>query len=145
MDLKYTTLFLIVSYGTWGAGIYTNLKANWRLLEETGISTNALSKAGHDLVTRNKTIQQIAAGAGYIILELVKELPYYIGAFGAAAVSSGISANESLIFLGGANIGAAAYEYGLGKATQGFLNLKRFKRLFIKKAIITRRMSKRKK
>ncbi|HWM18933.1 MAG TPA: hypothetical protein VNO51_04555, partial [Ilumatobacteraceae bacterium] len=41
--------FLAATYLVWGAGLRVNLMSNWRLLEETGTSTNALSKAMFDL------------------------------------------------------------------------------------------------
>ena len=41
--------FLALTYIAWGAGLRTSLGANWTLLEQTGTSTNALSKAAHDL------------------------------------------------------------------------------------------------
>nr|BFE73070.1 hypothetical protein GCM10020092_063710 [Actinoplanes digitatis] len=50
-------------------------------------------------------------------MELVKEVPYYGGAFGAALISDSITSTNALVFLGGANLGAAAYEYGLARLT----------------------------
>jgi hypothetical protein len=54
--------------------------------------------------------------------ELAKEAPYYAGAFGAAIAADSVSANDALIFLGGANLGAALYEYGLARLTRAFLS-----------------------
>jgi hypothetical protein len=34
-----------------------------------------------------------------------------------------VSSNDALIFLGGANLGAAAYEYGLARATRALLRV----------------------
>ena len=50
-DLQHwlTLVLLAASYAAWGAGLRANLRANWSLLEETATSTNALSKAAHDL------------------------------------------------------------------------------------------------
>jgi hypothetical protein len=120
--------FLAVTYVAWGAGLRVNLRANWALLEETGTSTNAFSKAGYELTKlrhRSLRARRIAAGAGYVGTELVKEAPYYAGAFGAALVSDSISSQDALIFLGGTNLGAAVYEYALGRGTRALLGLRR--------------------
>ena len=65
--------------------------------------------------------RRLAAAIGYVGTEIAKETPSYAGAFGAALVSESVSANDALIFLGGANLGAAAYEYGLARLTGAFL------------------------
>jgi hypothetical protein len=117
-------LFLASTYVLWGAGLRVNLEANWALLEETGTSTNALSKAAYDLVklrTRSVRVRKIASAVGYVGTELAKETPYYAGAVGAALLSDSVSSSDALIFLGGANLGAAAYEYGLARVTGAFL------------------------
>lgn len=72
-------LFLALSYVAWGAGLRVNLAANWRLLEQTGTSTNALSKAAHDLVRLRRGsvhTRKLASGIGYVGTELAKEVPY---------------------------------------------------------------------
>ena len=93
---------LVVTYVAWGAGLRVNLAANWSLLQRTGASTNILSKAGYALARRRGArVQRFAAGAGYVLAELVKEAPYYAGAFGAAIATDSISANHALIFLAG--------------------------------------------
>jgi NNMT/PNMT/TEMT family len=123
-DLGHAPLlvFLAATYLVWGAGLRANLQANWSLLCRTGASTNALSKAAFDLARRRGTrAQRLAAGAGYVATELAKEAPYYAGAFGAVLVTSSVSANDALIFLGGANLGAAAYEFGLAGITRQLL------------------------
>jgi hypothetical protein len=113
---------LAASYVAWGAGLRVNLAANWALLERTGTSTNALSKAAYDLARRAQPrTRRLAAAAGYVATELIKEAPYYAGAFGAAVVSDSVSSNDALLFLAGANLGAAAYEYGLARLTRAFL------------------------
>jgi hypothetical protein len=48
----------------------------------------------------------------------VKEVPYYVGAFGAVIVTDSVSSAEALVFLAGANLGAAAYERGLAALTR---------------------------
>jgi NNMT/PNMT/TEMT family len=116
--------FLALSYVAWGAGLHRNLGANWALLERTGTSTNLLSKAGHELALlhgwRERT-RRVAGSGGYVATELLKEVPYYAGAFGAALASDSISSGDALVFLTGTNLGAAAYEYGLASLTRAFL------------------------
>jgi hypothetical protein len=117
-------VFLVCTYGVWIAGLRVSVGANWTLLEQTGTSTNALSKAAYDLArlrSARRHTHQVAATIGYAGTELAKEIPYYAGAFGAAVVSDSVSSGDALIFLGGANIGAAGYEYGLARATRVFL------------------------
>ena len=65
--------------------------------------------------------ERIAADAGYVCMEFAKELPYYAGAFGAAIFTDSISSNEAIVFLGGANLGAGVYEYGLARLVRAFL------------------------
>jgi hypothetical protein len=114
--------FLAASYVAWGIGLRANLGANRRLLARTATSTNVLSKLGFDLAARRFPRRQgLAADAGYVLTELVKEAPYYAGAFGTAVVTHSVSANDALVFLGGANLGAAFYEYGLSRLTLVFL------------------------
>jgi len=124
LDHGVVLLFIAGTYVAWGAGLRVNLRANWTLLQDTGTSTNALSKAAYDIVTSrtaNRRLRRIAADAAYVATELAKETPYYAGAFGAAVVTDSITANDALVFLGGANLGAAAYEYGLGRAVSAIL------------------------
>ena len=114
-------VFLVATYAFWAVGLRANLRANWLLLETMGTSTNAVSKAAYDMVgrvTRMIDARRMAAAAGYVSTELVKELPYYAGAFGAALVTGVISSSEAIIFLGGANLGAAGYEYALARMTR---------------------------
>lgn len=116
---------LAVSYLAWGLGLRVNLRANLALLDRSGVSTNVLSKAAHDLAARRSTSRRttrLAASGGYVLSELLKELPYYVGAFGAAAVSEGLDAGQAVTFLVGANLGAGLYEYGLARATGRFLH-----------------------
>jgi hypothetical protein len=116
--------FLAATYVVWGAGLRVNLAANWALLERTGISSNVLSKAAADLARRlgwSAQGRRFAAGLGYVCTELAKEAPYYAGAFGAVLVSDSVSSNDALVFLGGANLAAAGYEYGLAMLTRAFL------------------------
>ena len=124
VDHALLLAFLAVSYVVWAIGLRANLRANWSLLEQTGTSTNALSKAAYELArlrTTNARARRVAAAIGYVGTELAKEAPYYAGAFGAALLSDSVSSREAIVFLAGANLGAAAYEYGLARLTQSFL------------------------
>jgi NNMT/PNMT/TEMT family len=113
---------LALSYVAWGAGLRRSLAANWALLEQTGTSTNVLSKAAHDLArARGWRRRRLAGACGYVATELAKEAPYYAGAFGAALLSDSVSSGDAIVFLAGANLGAAAYEYGLAGLTRAFL------------------------
>jgi hypothetical protein len=122
-----TLVLLAASYAAWGAGLRANLRANWSLLEQTGMSTNALSKAAHDLTklrTASVRARRIAAAGGYLGTELAKEAPYYAGAFGAAVLSDSVSSSDAIVFLAGTNLGAAAYEFGLARLTRSALRLR---------------------
>ena len=113
---------LAASYVAWGFGLRANLGANRSLLARTGTSTNVLSKAGFDLAARRfPRWQRLAADAGYVLTELAKEAPYYAGAFGTAVVTDSVSANDAIVFLAGANLGAALYELGLARLTLAYL------------------------
>lgn len=120
--------FLVVTYGAWGFGLRANVRANGTLLAATGISTNLLSKAAYD-VTRRRTSRphapRLAAAIAYTGTEMAKEAPYYTAAFGSAALTDSITSLEALIFLGGANLGAALYEYGIARLTAALLRLRR--------------------
>jgi NNMT/PNMT/TEMT family len=115
-------VLVVASYVAWGAGLRMSLRANWSLLERTGTSTNVLSKAAH-AVTRTRTarVRRLASSSGYVATELAKEVPYYAGAFGLAAVSDSVSSNDALVFLVGSGFAAAAYEYGLARLTRSVL------------------------
>ncbi|HWM08646.1 MAG TPA: guanitoxin biosynthesis pre-guanitoxin forming N-methyltransferase GntF, partial [Solirubrobacteraceae bacterium] len=122
LDHTLVLAFLAMSYVLWGVGLRVNLRANWLLLRRTGTSTNVLSKAAFELTRRRgERTQRFAAGAGYVATELAKEAPYYAGAFGATLLSDSVRAHDALVFLAGANLGAAVYEYGLGRLTGAFL------------------------
>jgi hypothetical protein len=113
------------TYVAWGAGLRVNLKANFRLLEEVGTSSNALSKGAYDVVSfRTEAVRprKVAAAVGYVGTELAKEVPYYAAALGAAFVSDTITSHDALVFLAGTNLGAAVYEYGLGRVTRAYLH-----------------------
>jgi hypothetical protein len=111
------------SYGLWFAGLRVNLGANWALLESTGASTNLFSKGAYDLARARGAaprVRRLAASAGYVATEALKELPYYVGAFGATVLDE-VSSHEALVFLVGTNVGAALYEYGVAQLTHRLL------------------------
>ncbi|HYI17910.1 MAG TPA: hypothetical protein VD836_04335 [Solirubrobacteraceae bacterium] len=115
-------VLLVASYVAWGAGLRVSLAANWDLLCRTGACTNVLSKAAFAATARcREPWRRRAASAGYVVTELVKEAPYYAGAFGSLLVSDSVTADDALVFLAGANLGAAAYELGLARATRALL------------------------
>lgn len=119
-----TLAFLGATYLLWAAGLRASLAANWRLLDRTATSTSALSKAAYEFAERCRAdprMRRIAASGGYLAVEAAKEVPYYVSAFGADAVSASVSATDAIIFLAGTNVGAAIYEYALARATRGFL------------------------
>jgi hypothetical protein len=126
LDYSLLLVLLAGTYVLWGAALWVNLKANWALLRETGTSTNVLSKAAYELAKLRHgglRTQRIASASGYVGTEIAKEVPYYAGAFGAVLLSDSVSSSDALIFLAGANLGAAAYEYGLARLTRAFLQL----------------------
>ena len=113
--------FLAATYVLWIVGLRLNVIANWCLLEQTGTSTNILSKLMFELARRrsdNRRIARAASAAGYLIAEIVKEAPYYAGAFGTALLSQSVDATDALVFLAGTNIGAAAYELGVARLSR---------------------------
>jgi hypothetical protein len=123
----HALVFLAATYAAWGIGLRANLRANWSLLEQTGMSTNALSKAAYDLTRLRRSgvrDRRIASAAGYLGLELAKEAPYYAGAFGAAVLSDSVSSTDAIVFLAGTNVGAAGYEYGLAGLTRFVLRVR---------------------
>jgi hypothetical protein len=124
IGVQAAAVLLGASYVLWATGLSSSLKANWRLLESTGTSTSILSKLAYDLSgsrIRRAGVRRFLSGTGYVVFELAKESPYYVGAFGLAFATDTISSEEALVFLAGANVGAAAYEYGLGWSTRVFL------------------------
>lgn len=116
--------FLAASYLAWGGALRPSLAANWALVERTGASTCLPSKLAHDVARRCRAsarIRRIATASGYVGAELAKEAPYYAGAAGAVLLLDGLTSADALVFLAGANLGAAAYEYGLAQGTRGLL------------------------
>lgn len=117
--------FLAASYLLWAAGLRVNVIANWCLLEQTGTSTNVLSKVMFELARIRSTSRRAAraaSAAGYVAIEIAKEAPYYVGAFGAALLSDTVDSSDALVFLAGTNVGAAAYEYGVARLSRAFLD-----------------------
>jgi hypothetical protein len=117
--------FLAASYLLWAAGLRVNVIANWRLLEQTGTSTNVLSKVMFELARLRSTSRRAAraaSAAGYVVTEIAKEAPYYAGAFGTALLSDTVDSTDAIVFLAGTNIGAAVYEFGIAQLSHTFLN-----------------------
>jgi hypothetical protein len=124
LDRTLLLVLLAASYALWAAGMRVNLQANGSLLEATGVSTSVVSKAAFELADRRGASargRRAGAAAGYVVGELVKEVPYWAAAFGAATAIGGVSAQDALAFLCGTNLGAAIYEYGVGRATRAVL------------------------
>jgi len=127
LDRHLVLAFVAGTYLIWALGLRSALAANWSLLSSTGTSTNLLSKLAHDLTNRrtaNPRARRIASSTGYVGTEVAKEVPYYAGAFGTMLLNDAVSATDAMIFLGGANLGAAAYEYGLAGVTTALLHCK---------------------
>lgn len=117
-------LILLASYVFWGSGLWACLKANWALLQRTGACTNILAKAGHDLAVRlgwSLRGRKVAAYVGNTATELAKEAPYYAGAGGFALFTDSVSAIDAIVFLAGANTGAAIYGFALARGLGYFL------------------------
>jgi hypothetical protein len=112
---------LVSTYGLWMAGLRDNLRANWCLLEQTGTSTNVLSKAAFELVRRRSVRRnhaRAASAVGYLAAEFAKEAPYYLGALGTSVASDSVDSADALLFLAGTNVGAAAYEFGVARLSR---------------------------
>lgn len=62
--------------------------------------------------------RRVASAVGYLATELAKEAPYYLSAAGTAAISDAVSSTDAVVFLAGTNVGAAAYEFGLGRLSR---------------------------
>ncbi|MBA4095664.1 MAG: hypothetical protein C0484_02700 [Rhodospirillum sp.] len=117
-------LLLLASYVFWGSGLWAVIKANWALLQRTGACTNILAKVGHDLAVRlgwSLRWRKLAAYVGNTATELAKEAPYYIGAGGFALFTDSVSAIDAIVFLAGANTGAAIYGFALARGLGYFL------------------------
>ena len=117
LDRDHLLAVLAVSYLLWACGLRVSIAANWALIEATGTSTSLPSLLAYELAcvrTGSPRMQRLAAGLGYVGTEIAKEIPYYLAAFGAVALSADLTTGDAVIFLIGANLGAAVYEGGLG-------------------------------
>lgn len=135
-DPKLAVTALAISYIPLVTGTLRNANQAWESLQETGVSVSFLAKVGYDLskkCTDNNGIQKVATYLGFSLLELTKEIPWYIGAFGGDSlarlandipifgptIDTAISSvtptrdntNEELVYLMGANIFGAGYQY----------------------------------
>ena len=116
--------FLAVTYLLWAAGLRANVVANWCLLEQTGTSTNLVSKVMFELARRrtsSRRAARAASAAGYVGTEIAKEVPYYAGAFGTALFSDAVTSTDAIVFIAGTNIGAAVWEYGVARLSRTVL------------------------
>jgi hypothetical protein len=123
IDYVEALVLLLASYVFWGSGLWAVIKANWALLQRTGACTNILAKAGHDLAARlgwSLRWRKIAAYVGNTATELAKEAPYYLGAGGFALFSDSVDAIDAIVFLAGANAGAAIYGFALAHGMRLF-------------------------
>ena len=59
---------LAATYVLWFAGLRVNLIANWRLLEQTGISTNLLSTSMFELARCCSSSQRAACVASAVVV-----------------------------------------------------------------------------
>jgi hypothetical protein len=103
---------LVVSYAFWITWLGRSCAENWRLLRERDVSSSALSLGAYRLarqrVPGRRGMQAIAAAAGYLVLDAVGEIPYWLGAGISFAATS--SAALSVDLLAGANVTAALIE-----------------------------------
>ncbi|MDG4820273.1 guanitoxin biosynthesis pre-guanitoxin forming N-methyltransferase GntF [Asanoa sp. WMMD1127] len=126
LSFESALVLLVASYGIWAVGLAANLRANGALLAATGTSTNVLSKAAYEATRRRGArTSRVAAAIAYAGTEVVKELPYYLAAFGAAASTDAVTSTDALVFLAGANLGAALYEYGLARLSRVIVRRRR--------------------
>ena len=74
-----------------------------------------------EILIDGQRIDIVPANRRGIGMVLAKEAPYYLGAAGAALFTESISAVDAIVFLAGANVGAAAYEFALARGLRLFL------------------------
>lgn len=125
---------LLLSYGFWFSGMAVNARQAWNMLEETGVSVSWWAKVGHDAskkLTDSQTIQKAASYTGFTAMELAKEIPWWLGAFGGKfAISQAApeynTHNMEFSFLMGANVGATFYNYFQAGGVEGILRAVRY-------------------
>lgn len=125
LDGSHLLAALAVSYLLWACGLRVRVAANWASIEATGTSISLPSLLAYELAcgrTRSRRMQRLAAGLGHVGTEIAKEIPYYLAAFGAVALSADLTTGGALTFLIGGNLGAAVYECGLGIAVRAGLH-----------------------
>lgn len=128
-DSKLAITALALSYMPLVTGALQNAHATWKSLRETGASVSFLAKVGYDVsrrLTDSERIQKAATYIGFTALELMKEIPWYVGAFGSGKLVSEVSPehytpNVEYAFLAGANIFGAGYQYAQAGAVEGIL------------------------
>lgn len=128
-DPKIAVAALVLSYIPLITGTLQNADQAWKSLNETGASVSFLAKIGYDLsrnVTKNERIQKVATFTGFSVIELAKEIPWYIGAYAGKeglliGATEYYTSNMEFSFLAGANIFGAAYQYVQAGAVEGIL------------------------
>ena len=134
LDVKYAIGALAVSYIPYLTSLFKNADQSWQSLKETGVSVNIFAKAGYDLsknITGSQKLQKFSTYSGFLGSELMKEIPWYVGAFAGKEIMSGwipelYTPNIEYAFLTGANIFTAGYLYaqagGVELALRGWRN-----------------------
>ena len=107
VNVLLLALFTGRSYISFGRAVNSNLKANYRALEDEGLSTRAPSKLGYDImksVSAKPLMHKLGAAAGYIAPEVIFEI------YAVASLITNKSVTEFLEFLLAANYGGSIYE-----------------------------------
>lgn len=129
--MAFTYIPLIGSIGL-------NANEAWRSLNETGTSVSFLAKVGYDTsrrITKNARIQKAATYLGFSALEIIKEIPWWMGFFAVRETMPEISPehytpNAEYAFIAGANVFATGYQAAQAGAVEGILRgLKNRKRI----------------
>lgn len=129
LDSKLAVGTLLLSYGFWAFGMGTNAQQAWKMLDETGVSVSWWAKVGYDIskrLTEQPKIQKAATYLGFSTLEVVKEIPWWLGAFGGKFALNQIypemnTQNIEFSFLMGANFGAAVFNFFQAGGVKGTL------------------------
>lgn len=134
LDVKYAIGAVAVFYIPYLTSLVKNADQSWQSLKETGVSVNIFAKAGYDLsknITGSQKLQKFSTYSGFLGSELMKEIPWYVGAFAGKEIMFGWvpefhTPNMEYAFLAGANLFAAGYLYaqagGVEVALRGWRN-----------------------
>ena len=80
-----------------------------------------VASLNHERRSSGRRAERAASAVGYVGTEIAKEAPYCAGTFGSALVSDTITSTHALVFLAGANIGAAVDEYSVARLSNVLL------------------------